>query len=290
MSDAEHFLASQNFLGEGPVWNEDEQALYWVDIMSGRFHRLDLGTRQQTSFTVGVPVCVLAFRQRGGIVMAVRDGFAFWNAQEGTPEYIVRPLEHLTDVRFNDGSVDSAGRFWAGSMSMSGDMNSGTLYRLDPDGSLHVMATGFAISNGIGWSPDSTIMYQTDSPRRVIYAYDFDAASGSISNRRPFVQLASDAPQPDGLTVDADGYVWSAHWGGACVVRYTPEGAVDRTIHVPAPHTSACCFGGPTLSDLYITTAQQDLTSEQLAHYPLSGDLFHYQSGVRGLLRFKFAG
>jgi sugar lactone lactonase YvrE len=290
MIDAEHFLASQDSLGEGPLWNEDEQALYWVDIMGKRFHRLDTASGQHTTFNVGIPVCVLGFRQQGSIVMVVRDGFAFWNAQEQKLEYIARPLEHLTDVRFNDGAIDCAGRFWAGSMSTNGDMNSGTLYRLDPDGSLHVMATSIGTSNGIGWNLDNTVMYHTDSPRRVIYAYDFDAASGSITNHRPFIQLADELPQPDGLAVDSEGYIWSAHWDGACVVRYTPDGRVDRTLRVPALHSSACCFGGPTLTDLYITSAQEGLTLEQLAQYPLSGDLFHYQSDVQGLPRHKFAG
>lgn len=290
MSNTELFFPAQNFLGEGPLWNVDEQALYWVDIMGEQFHRLDPRTMQHESFDVGTPVCVLAFRKNGGLAMAVRDGFAYWNAQEKRPEYIVRPLEHLTSVRFNDGAVDCAGRFWAGTMSTTGDLNSGVLYRLDPDGSLHVMDTGFGITNGLGWSPDNTIMYLTDSPRRVIYAYDFAATTGAISNKRVFVQLPDGPAQPDGLAVDSQGYIWSAHWGGGCITRYAPDGSTERVIQVAAPHSSACVFGGPTLTNLYITSAQQDLSQEQLRQYPLSGDLFHYQSDVPGLPKFQFAG
>jgi sugar lactone lactonase YvrE len=291
MSDVEHVLTIHNSLGEGPVWNADEQLLYWVDINNSCYFRLNPLTGTHERIDVGVKIGVLALRASGGLVMAVRDGFAFWNPQEQALSYIAKPWEDLPHVRFNDGAVDCGGRFWAGTMNEdeTGEIL-GRLWRLDPDGSVHEMETLIGTSNGIGWSPDNRTMYFTDSRLHIIYAYDFDAATGAIVNRRTFVYTPDEPGVPDGLTVDSEGFVWSACWDGAKIVRYDPDGKVERVIATPALRTTACTFGGPNLDELYITSALTGLTEEQKVQYPLSGDLFRLKTDVKGLPKYKFGG
>lgn len=291
MNTLEHVLPSRNKLGEGPVWDADEQVLYWVDIRNNSYARLDPASGVQDAYDVGVPIGVLAVRSRGGLVMATKNGFAFWDPKARSLAYIKNPEQGKPHMRFNDGKVDSRGRFWAGTMSeASNPQPEGALYRLDPDLSIHSMESGLGISNGIGWSPDDRIMYLTDSARSVIYAYDFDAETGSIANRRIFVDATGEAYDPDGLTVDSQGYVWSACWNGAKILRYTPEGKLERTIEVPALRTTSCTFAGPDLTDLYITSSRDNLTRDQLEAYPFSGDLFRLRAGVKGQPQHKFLG
>ena len=288
MHKLEHLLSVRNMLGEGPMWSEAEQALYWVDIISKFYQRLDPATGAYETFPVGVEIGVMAERAAGGLVMATKQGFAFWNSQEKRLEPIGNPEEGRPYMRFNDGAVDCRGRFWAG--SMGGDGPNGTLYRLDPDGSIHSMITGVTTPNGIGWSPDNQTMYFTDSPLRTIYAYDFDADSGEISGKRVLVSTPDEHYEPDGLTVDSEGYLWSACWNGARILRYDPQGQLERVIDVPALRVTCCTFGGPELDELYITSSRADLSAEELASYPFSGDLFHLNMGIKGLSRFRFAG
>jgi sugar lactone lactonase YvrE len=291
MAALEHVLPSRNKLGEGPVWDANEQVLYWVDIKNNNYARFDPVSGLQDVYDVGVPIGVLAVRSRGGLVMATKNGFAFWDPKARRLEYIKNPEQGKPYMRFNDGEVDSRGRFWAGTMSEAENPQpEGALYRLDPDLSIHVMETGLGISNGLGWSPDDGIMYLTDSARKVIYAYDFDAATGSITNRRVFVDATNEPYDPDGLKVDSQGYVWSACWNGAKVLRYSPDGKVERTIDVPALRTTSCVFAGPDLTDLYITSSRDALTPDQLENYPFSGDLFRLRTDVKGLPQHKFLG
>ena len=166
----------------------------------------------------------------------------------------------------------------------------GVLYRLDADHSVHIMDRGFIIPNGIGWSSDNTRMYMTDSTRQSIYMYDFDAQAGTIDSRRTFVYTPDEQGVPDGLTVDSEGYIWSARWGGSKVGRYDPDGNVERVISVPVPQPSSCVFGGKNLNELYITSASKGLSDEQRKVYPLSGDLFRFKTDIRGVEKFLFAG
>lgn len=291
MATLEHILPSRNKLGEGPVWDANEQVLYWVDIRNNSYARFDPASGLQDVYDVGVPIGVLAVRSRGGLVMATKNGFAFWDPKARRLEDIKNPEQGKPYMRFNDGEVDSRGRFWAGSMSEADNPQpEGVLYRLDPDLSIHVMETGLGISNGLGWSPDDRIMYLTDSAKGTIYAYDFDAETGNITNRRVFVDAANEPYDPDGLKVDSQGYVWSACWNGAKVLRYTPEGKLDRTIDVPALRPTSCVFAGPDLTDLYITSSRDALTQDQLENYPFSGDLFRLRTDVKGMQQHKFLG
>jgi len=292
VNELEHVLAVQNKLGEGPLWHAEEQAIYWVDIEQNCFYRFYPQTGTYESFDVGVMIGVLAIRAGGGLVMATKQGFAFWEAQQGL-RFIADPEAHKPFTRFNDGAVDCQGRFWAGTMCYPDDacvQPEGSLYRLDPDLSLHTMETGIGISNGIGWSPDNRLMYFTDSPLHMIYAYDFDATTGTIENRRPFIHTPHENGVPDGLAVDGEGFIWSARWGGGKITRYDPDGRVERAIRLPVQYPTSCTFGGEYLDELYITSAWTALSEEKRAQQPFAGDLFRLQVGIKGLEQPKFAG
>jgi sugar lactone lactonase YvrE len=263
--------------------------LYWVDIDAGCFHRLTPAAGQHEVFEVGLPIGVLAFRARGGLVMATKNGFAFWDEVTQTLDFIADPEAHKPNARFNDGAVDPQGRFWAGTMDIDRRPTS-SLYRLDPDSAVQTMETGISVSNGIGWSPDHKTMYYTDTRASTIYAYDFDAATGAIENRRTFVKVPQSAGRPDGLTVDTQGFIWSAHWDGWKLTRYDPAGKIEREIPVPVQRPTSCTFGGPNLDELYITSARTGLSDAELKDQPLAGDLFRLQTAVKGPPEPKFLG
>ena len=186
-------------------------------------------------------------------------------------------------MRFNDGSADRQGRFWAGSTQAEDQFQpEGSLYRLDGDCSLHTMAGGLACSNGLGWSPDSKTMYVTAQFARELLAFDFDPATGELANRRSFATVPEADGLPDGLTVDAEGGVWSPQWGGWRITRYDPDGKVERVVKMPVPNPVACCFGGPDLKDLYVTTAWGWLSDAERAAAPGCGDLWVVRTGHPG--------
>ena len=279
MIEVQHLLPAKNKLGEGPLWHPAEKALYWVDIEGDSFHRYFPDTGKQVSFPVGQPIGCLAFREGGGLVLALRDGLGFWSLETESLELIANPEEDRKNARFNDGKVDRQGRLWAGTL---GEDDLSALYRLDHDGTVHTMETGITISNGIGWSPDDRIMYYTDSPVRRIYAYDFDPAAGEITNRRDFVKVPFDEGFPDGLAVDSEGFIWSAQWDGWRLTRYDPDGAVERIVYMPVQRPTSCTFGGDDLSLLYITSAWTGLHETDRREQPLAGDLFLLQTEVNG--------
>jgi sugar lactone lactonase YvrE len=287
MSDVELILSARDELGEGPLWNVAEQALYWVDIDGKRYHRLDPLKHVHRIVDVGEKVGVLAFRQKGGLVMATDHGFVFFDPEAGRLEHIADPELHKPQTQFNDGKVDRAGRFWAGTL---GDSFQNSLYRLDPDGSVHSMESGVDVSNGIGWSPDNQVMYFTDSTPAVIYAYDFDLGSGSIANRRVFVDRTGKKGVPDGLTVDAEGFIWSAVWDGWCVERYDPQGKLERTLQMPVQFPTSVAFGGRDLDELYVTSALVEIPVPERSSYPLAGGLFRIKGLIKGLSEPLFAG
>lgn len=286
----EHLLSIHNNLGEGPLWHTDEECLYWVNITEKQIHRLHPADGQHDIFDVGVQVGVMGRRTAGGFVLATDRGFAFWQpGRSASLDFFAYPEADVVDSRFNDGAIDRCGRFWAGTLNERRTPTS-RLYRLDADLSIHSMVNGLTTPNGIGWSPDGMIMYYTDSHRRTIYASDFDPLSGKLSHTRPLVQTPEGEGSPDGMAVDEDGYLWSARWNGWKIVRYTPAGEVDREVRLPVQCPSSCAFGGKNLDELYITSARTALDDEQRRAQPLSGDLFRYYPGVRGLEPVQFAG
>jgi len=297
--EIEHVLTVENEVGESPRWDAGEQALYWLDIWeSPAVFRLDPVTRDFTRWTPGLPVTGQARRSGAGarpsgtgFVFATRKGLYFWDEQTGQSQFIHDPEADNRPVRFNDGSADRMGRFWAGSTYADDQFRpEGSLYRMDVDGSVHKMAGGLACSNGLGWSPDNRTMYVTAQFAYELLAFDFDPATGEIANRRSFARVPESEGLPDGLTVDAEGCVWSAQWGGWRITRYDPDGKIERAIKLPVPNPTSCVFGGPDLKDLYVTTAWLLLSDAERQAAPGSGDLFVVHTDIQGLAEPKFTG
>ncbi|MCS7044713.1 MAG: SMP-30/gluconolactonase/LRE family protein [Bryobacteraceae bacterium] len=285
---AEAVLDARCGLGEGPVWDEREGRLYFVDIMACRVLRWDPATGALERMDTGEPVGAAALREEGGLVCALESGFAVADAFGGRLRRLAAHEGAAPDVRMNDGKCDPAGRFWAGTMAYDFRPGAGALYRLDPDGTVTRMLDGVTISNGLDWTSDGAVMYYIDTPRAAVEAFDFDAGRGTISGRRTVVKIPEGAGLPDGMTLDAEGRIWVALWGGGAVRCYSPEGKLEEVIEVPAPQTTSCCFGGADFGELYITSARGGLSEAALAEAPLSGAVFVARPGVRGRAARRF--
>lgn len=293
MSALEHLLATQDMVGECPVWSIEEQALYWVDILGCRIHRYHPALGKLDTYSVDASVGSIGLRASGGLVMATGKGFATYDLTTRTTTLLSNPQADIPHMRFNDGNVDCQGRFWAGTMSTipeNWDKLQGNLYRLDPDRTVQAMDTGFAIINGIGWSPDNTAMYVVDSVRKAVYQYDFDPASGEIAHRRTFLDTSEEKGVPDGLTVDQEGALWIAYWDGWKIIRYDPSRKRILQIDLPVQCPASCAFGGRDLDELYITSAWEELNDDQRASQPLAGDLFRIKTEIKGLPQPLFLG
>ncbi len=277
-------------LGEGPTWVESENAIYWLDIISKKVHKLSLDDNSQTSWQFDFEITSIAEREQGGFVCTLRNGFAFINFETGEVKEIHMPEPDIPGNRFNDGKVDAQGRYYSGSMDESEKDASGVLYRLDPDLSLHKLDDNYIITNGPAFSPDGKVMYHNDTTKRVIYAYDVKD-DGSLDNRRIFVTFDHESEGfPDGLTVDAEGNIWQAAFAGYRITRYSPEGEVIDVWEMPVKNITSCTFGGKDLDTLYFTTARLFLSEEDIMERPLSGSLFSFKPGVKGLPTNKFKG
>ena len=288
---AELCFRAQAQLGEGPVWDERVNCLYWVDIMAGDLHSFCPATQQNRTWQLGQPVGTAVLRQSGGLVLALRDGFAFFDTDRGMLTPIADPEAHLPGNRFNDGRCDANGRFWAGTMALTMARGAGALYRIDPDLAVHTMLTGVTISNGIAWSQDQRTMYYVDTAPRTVTAFAFDAETGWMGNGRVILRIPASMGYPDGMTIDRDGKLWIAHYDGGCVRRWDPEtGKVLTAVQVAASKVTACTFGGPDLNILYITTAVQEMSAAQRAAEPLAGSLFARQMPYQGFPANRFAG
>jgi sugar lactone lactonase YvrE len=290
MTDIELVLDARANLGEGPVWDDRSGVLVWLDIMAGAVHRYDPTTGANSTIDVGQPVGGIAPRTAGGYVLALRDGIAAMD-DDGALSVVSDIEKDVPGNRFNDAKCDSAGRFWAGTMASDLTPGAATLYRIDPDGSATPAVPAMTLSNGLGWSPDDTTMYHIDSLEYGLDAFDFDAASGSLSNRRRLITCDPDTDGiPDGMTVDAEGFLWIAYYAGGAVRRYSPDGALDHVLELPVSQPTCVAFGGEDLGDLYITTANQQKSPRDLANEPTLGGLFRTRPGVTGLPANAFAG
>jgi len=277
-----------NMLGEGALWCPRDQVLWWIDIVSVQLWRFEPVSGRTDHWPLPKRPGSFALRKDGGLLFAFQKGFATLDAPGA--EFNWRDVAGLDfgDERFNDGKVDRMGRFWAGTLDRSVSNAIGRLFRLDPDFRVTTMDRGFTVSNGIGWSPDDRVMYFTDTPSRHIYCYDFDAVAGEISNRRVFAEVAPGHGGPDGMTVDAQGYVWSAQFDRWCIHRYAPDGSLDRSIRLPVQRPTTCMFGGPDLATLYVASARFDLPADAHLTQPQAGGVFALDPGVRGLPESRF--
>jgi sugar lactone lactonase YvrE len=274
-------------LAEGPVWDARSGRLVWVDIPSGRIFLTDVRTGASDVIEAPLPVGAVAPRAAGGFVAALEDGF--WVVGAGPAELITRVAESRPGLRFNDGKCDPAGRFWAGTMAYDKAPRAGALYRLDPNGTARRMLDGVSISNGLAWSADGRTMYYVDTPTQRIDAFSFEPSTGEISDRRPLVDIPPEHGAPDGMTVDDQGGLWVALWGGGAVHRYV-DGHVDRVTRLPVSQPTNCAFGGDNLDELFVTSSADGLSAEQRETQPLAGAVFRLRPGVRGTQPAVYAG
>jgi sugar lactone lactonase YvrE len=305
-------------LGEGPYWVPDEDWLLWVDIAGAMLHRTDVATGATSSdkldaVSAAFPALGGGILTAGGNKLTLRlparpasQSSAQEPAQSSAQEPVQEPARSSAqeqareqgqrwvaravaqapardEVRFNDGAVDPAGRVWIGSMHEGETEPVGELYRLDAGSVLTPIAKGAIVSNGLGWSPDGSRLYYSDSGLHRVDMFDYDPATGEAFQRRPFVDLSNVQGSPDGLTVDADGCVWVAMWGGGVLRRFAPSGQPDAILPVPVSQPTSCAFGGPDLRELYVTTARVGLSDAELAAQPLAGRLLRYRPGPVGL-------
>ena len=277
-------------LGEGPYWLPEEYALLWVDIPAGLLHRTEVSSGETVTTEVGQVSAVFPVRG-GGLLYAATHRLVLREAVPGQPgdftERVVATAPPHSEVRFNDGAVDPAGRVWIGSMHSVESEPLGTLYRLDAGATagavLTPVAPGATVSNGLGWSPDGSRLYYADSPTRHLDVFDYDPVTGEATGRRLFADLSGFDGFPDGLTVDSNGYVWVCMWDGGVLRRFAPSGELDAVVPVPVARPTSAAFGGPDLADLYVTTASINLSPQQRASQPLAGRLLQLRPGPVGL-------
>ncbi len=292
-------LEARNWLGEGPCWHPGEQALYWTDVPSKRIHRWQPAGGAHTIYQLPEMVTAIAVRAKGGLVIASHSGIDLFDPATGQATRFVAPEADKPQNRSNDGKCDRQGRFWYGTMmnNFAADMsetpitgNSGGLYRIDPDGRVTGFEQGLGIANTFAWSPDDRTMYFADT-LDAIYAYDFDAARGAVANRRVFGKAdTAEHGLPDGSTIDEEGFLWNCRWDGGRVIRWAPDGSIDRIVELPCRRVTSCIFGGPDLATLYVTTVRYGLSGAELAEQPLAGGIFAIDAGVRGVPDGQFAG
>ncbi|MDP9225795.1 MAG: SMP-30/gluconolactonase/LRE family protein [Actinomycetota bacterium] len=275
-------------LGEGPVWDALSQTLVWVDITQRRLFRYWSADDRVEAHVLGSAIGAAALTVDDTWVLALEDGFWTADIELQKPRHLNRPAALVPGLRMNDGKVDPWGRFWAGSMAYDGTPGVGELYRLDPDGGVTVVLRGLGISNGLDWSPDGRSFYFIDSLDSAIYSFALEPASGVIRDRRTLLKVPASQGMPDGLTVDSDGHIWVAFWGGSAVRRYDPSGVLEQTITLPVKQVTSCTFGGAKLDQLFVTTAAFQLTAEQKERQPLAGRVFRLEPGVTGLARRRF--
>jgi sugar lactone lactonase YvrE len=284
-------VEAKDVLGEGPIWNPRESALYWVDNLRPCVWRYDPITEKVDNWTMPEPIGSLVFREKGGMVAAMQTGFHFLDLVTGRLERIVDPEPDLPQNRMNDGKCDRRGRYWCGSMNPGFANATASLYRLDPDLSCHRMDTNIIVSNGMAWSPDDRTMYFADTRAETVYSYDFDVDTGAIRNRRTFISTKDMPGRVDGATVDAEGFYWCALIHDWTIGRFDPHGRLDRAIRMPVRHPTMCTFGGEKLDVLYVTSTTKFLEPGEAEQQPLAGALFAiHDVGVRGLPEPFFRG
>ena len=288
-NQVELVIDSKSELGEGAIWNSKTGELMWINITGKILNIYNPKTGNNKEMFTGQMIGTVVPTELGNTIVALQNGIYQLDPNTGTKKLIVNPEEDLPNNRFNDGKCDPEGRFWAGTMSTIDEKEAGALYRLDSDSSIHKMVEDVSISNGIVWSKDKTKMYYIDTPTQKVVVYDYNNETGEISNKKTAVEIESEMGFPDGMTIDEDGNIWVALWGGSAVSCWNPEtGTLVRTIEVPARNVTSCAFGDDDLSTLYITTARVATSDEELKKYPNAGGVFKIRLGVKGVEAYYF--
>ena len=278
MTDVRLVAASANRLGEGPVWAAAEARLYWFDIKGRRLNWHAPARDETGGYDLPCRASAAAVRAGGGLLLATEAGLAEFDPASGAVR-MRQAFDFGEGFRSNDGKVDPMGRFWWSTMDDNHGERPGAIYRTDPDGATEQLLDGIHIPNTVSFSPDGATFYLADSRRQTLFAYQ----TADLSEVREFAHTRGQDATPDGSAVDAEGYLWNAQWGGGRVVRYGPDGQIDRIVALPVRQTSSCAFGGPDLATLYVTSAWDGLSPAERDAQPLAGGLFAFEPGARGL-------
>ncbi len=274
-------IAVSNVLGEGVIYRRESDSIWWTDIKSNRIYKYCLSVHELAYWITPYPVCSFGFTDDEMTLLVAFDrGIAIYNLLTQNLDWLVRPEADYSGNRLNDGKTDAMGRFWVGSMIENGSLNpagvSGSLYCIDDQAVCHRRLTDILISNGLCWSPDNQYLYHADSPRHSIYRYRFNLATAEVSHKTLFVKTPENY-FPDGSTVDKEGFLWNAQWGGSRVVRYSPDGEENLVIELPVTQPTCVALGGKKGDLLFVTSARDELTPEQLSNQPQAGNLFIYK-------------
>jgi sugar lactone lactonase YvrE len=272
-------------LGEGAFWNHKTNELYWVDILDNKLKIYNPKTKVNTSFETPSSIgTVVPSEEKNEAIIALQDGIYMMNTQNGTLELFSDVERNLPGNRFNDGKCDPSGRFWVGSMAFSQEQYLANLYMVNAKGEALLQKDSVTISNGIVWNKSKTTMYYIDTPTAVIKAYDYDDASGHISNERVAVKVNDSLGFPDGMAIDEDDNLWVGMWNGNAVLQFDSEtGKILSKVEVPAHNVTSCAFGGDDLDILYITTSSVDMTEDEQQKFPLAGSIFKVETQVKGV-------
>ena len=278
-------VAAENQLGEGVIWSPQLSRVLWADIPGKSMWSFDPATNSHTKTDLGERLSAVVMLSRSKMLVAFASGLAYVDVETGKRTEITKIEPDMPTTRLNDAKLDRQGRFVVGTMDETEQDRRpiGQVWSFDGRSEPRILFGGVRISNGIAFSPDGSLMYFADTPTKRIDVFDYDIATGTPSNRRVFVELSADSGYPDGSTVDSEGCLWNAEWGGSRIVRYTPKGKIDRVIALPAPLITCCAFGGPGLSTLFVTSARTGLDEKAIATAPLSGALFAINVGIQGL-------
>lgn len=291
MRETELVLDAKATLGEGPCWDAEKQLLYWVDIKEKKVNIFNPASGENREIQLDQNIGTIVPRNAEEVAVALEDGLYLLNLETEKLTLIKELESDIPSNRFNDGKCDPAGRFWAGTMDKQGAGAEGALYCLDTDQQVEKKLDQLGISNGLAWSPDNRFMYFIDTPTKKISRFDFDLGTGAIENRTEVISFPEGDGAPDGMTIDGEGMLWIAHYGGGKVSRWNPHtGKKLSEIKVPAKNVTCCTFGGEDLKDLYITTARDGLNEEQQKEYPLSGGLFRVKTDVKGSPAYSYKG
>ena len=278
-------------VGEGPIWDSDKQVLWWIDVLGGELYAFDPANGSNRTWNTGRHIGTVVPWTETHVLLALRDGIGSLELETGRITVHNDPEANLPANRFNDGKCDPAGRLWAGTMAYDNPTDQGSLYRVDTDFNVTKILGGIGISNGIVWSADQSTMYYIDSMSYKVRTWNFDPESGDISGEQTLLEVEPGFGLPDGMTIDEEGHLWVAFYGGGKVCRvHAQSGAILDTIDLPARNITACAFGDDDLGTLYITSAAQQMSNDELAGAPMSGNLFSCRPGIKGMPAIRFGG
>ncbi|MGD6818898.1 SMP-30/gluconolactonase/LRE family protein [Metabacillus sp. 84] len=291
MGQAELVYDAKAILAEGPVWDDRENLLYWVDIHGEAIHIFNPETKNDQLVKIGQKIGAISIAEKGGFIAALEEGLYFIDPNSGEKTFIINPEEDKPDNRFNDGKCDPRGRFVAGTMQKEGQGNKGALYSIGEDHQVQKLIEEAGISNGLAWSKSGETFYYIDTPTQKVVSYDYNLETGTLSNKRVVIEVPEEEGHPDGMTIDEENMLWIAHYNGSRVSRWNPEtGNKLEEVHLPVTQVTCCTFGGTDLDELYITTGRENLEDEELAKQPLAGSIFKVKTNTKGRKTFRYKG